>query len=118
MDVKELYQILDANYEEISTRLMEDDIIKRSVFQFKDTNPFPEIQDAYREHDVVRLFDALHTLKEIVEELSLNKLLEITSMLCEVTRYKNVFDDEVIGPLMQTFVQEYNHTISCINELE
>ena len=117
MTVKELYQVLDANYEDAIRRLMNDELIKRFVLKFRDSNPYPELLDAYRSHDVVRVFEAAHSMKGVVGNLSLSKLYEVASNLCEVTRYKNVFDEEEVGPLMQVMVQEYEKTINRLNEL-
>ena len=97
---------------------MNDELIKRFVLKFKDSNPYPELIDAYRSHDVVRLFEAAHSMKGVVGNLSLSKLYEASSNICEVTRYKNVFNEEEIGPLMQIMVQEYDKTINCLNELQ
>ena len=118
MLIKELYQVLDANYEQAFQNYNNEDLIKNAILRFKEFNPFKEIMEAYYGQDVVCLFEATHSLKEAVELLAFEKISEVSANLCEVIRYKNTFDDEQISPLMQELVREYNRTIEYLNELE
>ena len=118
MTLKELYLALDANYEEALMKMNADELIKRGVFRFRDTNPYQEMMDAYGAHDVVRLYEATHSMKEILGELALSKLLETANNICEVSRNMNIFDEESLGSLVQSFEREYQQTIAFINELD
>ncbi|MBO4666924.1 MAG: hypothetical protein J5666_02180 [Bacilli bacterium] len=118
MLIKELYQVLDANYEQAFQNYNNEELVKNAILHFKESNPFKEIMEAYYGQDVVCLFEATHSLKEVVELMAFNKIAEISANLCEVIRYKNTFDDEQISPLMQELVREYNRTIEYLNELE
>lgn len=117
MDLKEMYQILDASLDVAIRNHTDEAELLHQLAQFRESNPYREIMEAYRAHDVINLYEAANSLREISEALAFNKLADAARLLCTVTRYKTSFNDEEVNPLVEGIVSEYHKVINLLNDL-
>ena len=81
MTVKECYECLGADYEDVSCRLRsEERILKFLKMVLKDTS-FKDLCDAMEEQDYEKAFRAVHTLKGVLLNLGLTDREDMRRLL-------------------------------------
>lgn len=115
MTVKECYECLGADYEDVSRRLRsEERILKFLKMIGKDTN-FKDLCDAMEEQDYEKAFRAAHTLKGVLLNLGLSVQGKNAADLTEALRGRR--GSEEIEPLFTQLVSSYGEMCSAIKEL-
>ena len=96
MTVKECYECLGADYEDVSCRLRsEERILKFLKMVLKDTS-FKDLCDAMEEQDYEKAFRAVHTLKGVLLNLGLTVQGRYAAALTEALRGRQ--ENEEIKP--------------------
>ena len=116
MTVKECYDAFGGNYEEVVSRLRTDERIIRFLQKVVDDGSYKLLIDSIATNNVDEAFRAAHTLKGVCGNLSITKLGETSSALCEYLRENRVIDDKVMSMLEPVKV-DYELTISSIKQL-
>lgn len=114
MDIKEFYNVVGGDYDEVLARLQSDVLIKKFVLKFAADPSYKDLQEAKRAGDISTAFRAAHTIKGVAATLGLTKLAVAASALTEELRPQKSF------PLQEYFdaVDEaYGEVIAAINEL-
>ena len=115
MTVKECYECLGADYEDVSCRLRsEERILKFLKMVLKDTS-FKDLCDAMEEQDYEKAFRAVHTLKGVLLNLGLTVQGRYAAALTEALRGRQ--ENEEIKPLFTQLVSSYGEMCSAIKEL-
>lgn len=114
MTVKECYEAIDGNYEEVISRLRSDDRVKKFVLKFLDDGSYQLLCDALNEKNYDEAFRAAHTIKGICQNLGFNKLYESSASLTEKLRNKEIEDIDKYVEIVQ---KDYETTIKGIREL-
>ena len=72
MTVKECYEIIGANYEEVESRLRTEERIKKFLLKVLNDKSYDLLCDSIKQKNMEEAFRAAHTLKGISQNLSLN----------------------------------------------
>jgi histidine phosphotransfer protein HptB len=86
MTVKECYEKMGSNYENVLERLGNENIIKKFAIKFLDDASFSNLTIALNEENAEEAFRAIHTLKGICLNLGFDKLYEVSAELTEKLR--------------------------------
>lgn len=111
MTVKECYALLNGNYEDAKSRLMNDKLIEKFMLKFPQDESMQQLQDALTTMDYELAFRSVHTLKGVAANLGFSALYESASALTEKLRAeKNAPDAE----LVEGVSKDYERTIEAI----
>lgn len=89
MNVEELYGAIGGDYGEALKRLPSADLVARFVVKFLDDSSCANIVSSWRAGDESATFEAAHMAKGVCANLSLTKLADLSSAICEALRPGN-----------------------------
>lgn len=89
MTPKELYDRLEGDYNDMLGRLGMDALIARFVVKFVDDQSVPQLFAAWEAGDEKAAFNAAHQSKGVAANLSLTKVQNLASQICEALREGN-----------------------------
>jgi HPt (histidine-containing phosphotransfer) domain-containing protein len=112
MALKQLYDSIGGDYNDILSRFGSDSLIERFIIKFQQETSFQELKKAMNDKDWYQSFLACHTLKGVCLNLSFSSLLEPVCKLTEELRGSN---KPTHLELLDEIEIRYNHTIEEIN---
>ena len=115
MNVRECYEIMNADYEEVKRRFLSDSRIRRFALLFLKDASMTDLRAAMEKKDCESAFQAAHTLKGVCLNLGFSGLLAPVSEITELLR--SVANAEAAG-LMPVAEQVYAATVEGLRELE
>lgn len=116
MTVKECYEAIGADYEDVMGRLRKDERVQKFVLKLLDDKSYELLEKSVASKDMSEAFRAAHTLKGVCQNLSLTPLFQSASELAE--RLRNAQDySEDMEPLLEQVKKDYTHMIDCIRQL-
>lgn len=115
MDLREMYERINGDYDSIFSRLHNDERIKKFLAKFADSKMDTAIQNALDACDYETAFREAHTLKGVCANLSLSALERSSSALTEALRGRK--ENEAIAPLAKATMEDYAMTIAALREL-
>jgi HPt (histidine-containing phosphotransfer) domain-containing protein len=115
MTVKECYEKMGADYEDVLQRLMNDTLITKFLHKFMEKNPYADIETALAAEDYETAFRHAHSLKGVCLNLSFTKMFESSNALCEELR--NGKPQKDITPLLEQVKSDYNQVVEAIRSL-
>lgn len=86
MTIQECYQQFGGDFDEMKKRLPSEKMIKTFITKFLNDSSFSDLQTAMRDCSREQAFRAVHTLKGVCANLSLNRLMLSASKLTEILR--------------------------------
>lgn len=92
MTVKELYDQIGGDYDDIMSRMMKEDRVLKFAKMFLADDSFPKLKEAIENNDVDGAFRAAHTLKGITANLGFAKLNKIANEITEELRNGKDFE--------------------------
>lgn len=113
MTIRECYEKLHGDYEDVISRLGSDSLTERFILKFLNDKTFDTLKQAVDDGDVSASFKAAHTLKGVAANLSFTALFETTGRLTEQLRSQSEPADK---ELMNDVSECYQTVISVINE--
>ena len=116
MTVRECYEKMGANYDDVFSRLRTDDRIARFLGKVAEDESFTLMCNSLKDKNMEEAFRAAHTLKGICLNLSITRLQESASRLTEALRGKTQYDPSV-EPLREEVRRDYEITVKCIAEI-
>lgn len=116
MTVKECYEVMKGDYDDVMTRLRSDDRVKKFLLKVLDDPSFSMLCTAMEQKNVEEAFRAAHTLKGVSKNLSLSGLAYSASNLTEALRGKTEFPDDA-DQLYKKVKKDYALTMACIQML-
>ncbi len=112
MTVKECYEAIGADYEDVMGRLRKDERVQKFVLKLLDDKSYELLENSVASKDM----SEAHTLKGVCQNLSLTPLFQSASELAE--RLRNAQDySEDMEPLLEQVKKDYTHMIDCIRQL-
>lgn len=115
MTLKECYDALGGNFDDVMGRMYDEDFVKMFVIKFPDDNNYKELCRAMSEGDHPSALRAAHTLKGICLNMAFSKLAKSSSALTESLR------KEITGEsyaLMEQVEIDYKETVAPILQLK
>ena len=116
MTVKECYEKMGANYEEVFSRLRTDERIEKFLNKVLADGSYALLCDSLAKRDMPEAFRAAHTLKGVCMNLSLTKLYASSEKLTENLRGREEYGDD-IKPMLDAVSADYELTMNAIKEL-
>ena len=120
MELKEVYEKIGGDYDDVVRRLMGEKLVRKFLLKFLDDKSYADLERTLSEGDYKEAFRAAHTLKGVCQNLSLTSLYQVSSQLTEELRNEDtaVPDNPNISDYMSKVTAEYHKTIEVIQELE
>lgn len=115
MNVRECYELIKGDYEEIKRRLLTDARIRRFALLFLKDASMDDLRAAMDEKDCGKAFQAAHTLKGVCLNLGLNGLYGPVNRITEMLR---AGDLEAAAEEIEFVEEEYGTTYRALKELE
>ena len=120
MQIDECYAAFGGNYEDVKSRLMKDELIKRLVIKFLADTSYDRLAEAVSQKNHGDAFRAVHTLKGVSQNLSFDRLSKATEGLTETLRkWETIPVDEVLCEAQfEQVTAEYQAVIDAIKQLQ
>lgn len=115
MKVRECYDMMGADYEEVIGRLLNDDRIKKFLARFTDSNDFDKLIRCIESKNFEEAFRCAHTLKGVCLNLGLTDFATSTGSLCEALRDGEPKED--IRPIVEQVKKDHDLVMDCIKNL-
>ena len=115
MTVRESYEKIGSNFDEVLRRLGSEALVKRFALKFLNDTSFQDLKDALVKKDGETAFRAAHTLKGVCQNLSFTSLYEPSQAITEALRGgKKPGADEMLGSVTEA----YERTTAAIREYQ
>ena len=115
MTIKQCYQAMGADFEEISQRIPSEAMIRKFAVKFPEDKSFAELTKALEQGDVETAFRAAHTIKGLCLTLGFSHLTAPASELTELLRAGRLDGSEV---LYGQLAQAYNITVELLRAVD
>lgn len=116
MTVKECYEKMGADYDEVFARLRTDERIVKFLGKVLADGSFALLRSSLEEKNMPEAFRAAHTLKGVCMNLSLTKLYASSEKITEALRGRKAYGDDLL-PLYENVKADYETTVNAIKEL-
>ncbi len=116
MTVKECYDAIGGDYEEVSKHLRSEERIKRFLCKVPDDKSYMTLCDSLKQRNMEEAFRAAHSMKGICQNLALKKLGKFSSALTECLRNRREYTAEVEALFAQV-QEDYAETMEGIRRL-
>ena len=115
MNVRECYEAIDGDYEEVKRRFLTDARIRRFALLFLKDSSMEELRAAMAEKNCEKAFQAAHTLKGVCLNLGFSGLFKPVNSITELLRagyYEKALEE------MEQVEKDYMITEKSLRELE
>ena len=86
MTMRECYEAIGGNYEDVLGRLRSEALIQRFTLKFLEDPSYLQLKQALENKNYEDAFRSAHTLKGICQNLSFDRLYEVSNELTELLR--------------------------------
>lgn len=86
MTLQECYTAMGGNYNDAIGRLRSDRLLQKFVLKFADDGSYSLLESSLAEENYQEAFRAAHTIKGVCQNLSMTRLADSSSALCESLR--------------------------------
>lgn len=116
MTVKQCYEAMGANYEEVESRLRTEERIKKFLLKVLNDKSYDLLCTSIEQNNMEEAFRAAHTLKGISQNLSLTTLYHSASILSDTLRDSKQYD-ETAAELFEQVKKDYKKVTETIKSL-
>ncbi len=117
MDVKQCYEKMGGDYDDVMSRLRTDERVKKFLLKVADDKSFEALRANLETRNIEEAFRAAHTLKGVGLNLSLSRLHKSASAMTEALRGKTEYSAE-FEPLFEQVKNDYELTVECIRSID
>ena len=96
MTIQECYEAIGGNYEDVLRRLPSEALIRKFTLKFLEDQSYPLLKQSLGDNNYEEAFRGAHTLKGVCQNLSFDRLYEVSSELTELL--KNRTGPDRTGP--------------------
>lgn len=115
MTVKECYEKLEGDYDDVIDRLAMEKLVEKFMLKFREDKAMGQLREAVEGQDIQGAFRAAHTLKGVAINLAFKKLEVAASELTEQLRPLDCAPDPTLYSAVE---DEYERIVSVLNEYE
>lgn len=115
MSLKECYDKMGADYEDVLSRLRSEVLVRKFALKFLDDDSYANLKAAMESGNAPEAFRGAHTLKGVAQNLGYKAAAEVTESLRPSETSSG--DMEKAAKLMPAVDEEYARTIAAIKEL-
>lgn len=116
MTIEKCYELIEGNYNDVVSRLMDEKRVEKYMLRFLDTKDFDDLTDGINSEDLKKAFLAAHTIKGIALNLGFTKYAESSSELCEYLRPLSVSDNNKLKNMYESVKNDYEKLVKVINQ--
>ena len=117
MTIQECYKAIGGNYEDVLGRLNNEALIRKFVLMFLEDSSYMQLKQAMADKNYEEAFRSAHTLKGVCQNLSFDRLYEVSYNLTELLRDRTG-EQPGIPEAMEKVTKEYETTIEEIKKLQ
>ncbi len=117
MTMRECYEAIGGNYEDVLGRLRSEALIQRFTLKFLEDPSYLQLKQALENKNYEDAFRSAHTLKGICQNLSFDRLYEVSHELTELLRDRTG-EQPGIPEAMEKVTEVYEMTIEGIKKHE
>ena len=114
MKIRECYEQMGADYDNVLSRLGSDAMVERFALKFLQEKTFDNLKEAIEKKDAEEAFRAAHTLKGICLNLGFDNLFTVSSELTEKLRPRTLEGSE---ELLQKVQEQYDITVQALQNV-
>ena len=115
MTIKECYEIMGENYNDVLARLQIERLVIKYALKFLDDPTYEMITVALKEKDYATAYRASHTLKGICANLGFSKLGNVSANLSDALKEKRIKQVEVE---FLSLKDVYENTVSLLKKYQ
>lgn len=113
MTLRECYQALGGNYDDVVGRLRSERLVQKFVLKFPSDGSYALLVDSLVAGNMEEAFRAAHTIKGMCGNISFDALLDSSSKLTEVLR---AGDLEGGRQMLAAVTEDYRRTLDAIRQ--
>lgn len=117
MTVRECYEAMGADYDDVAGRLRTDERIKKFVLKLLNDKSYELLINSVESGNMEEAFRAAHTLKGVCQNLSVTPLYHSSAELADRLRGGQEYGEDVV-PLLEQVKKDYALAMDCIRKLE
>lgn len=115
MTMKEFYDLIKGDYEDVLKRMRSEERVKKFVIMFLRDPSYQELMQAMEVSDVEAAFRAAHTLKGVYHNLAFAGQADSCVEITELLREKKL---EEAGKLLPAVTKDYQSLVEEIKKIE
>ena len=115
MTLKECYEAIGGNYEEVIGRLRSERLVQKFTLKFLDDKSLELLEKSLKEENYEEAFRAAHTIKGVCQNLSIDKLQASSSRLCESLRNGYTPESDALAEEVRA---DYSQTAAAIEAFQ
>ena len=115
MTMRECYEAIGGNYEDVLGRLRSEALIQRFTLKFLEDPSYLQLKQALENKNYEDAFRSAHTLKGICQNLSFDRLYKVSHELTELLRDRTG-EQPGIPEAMEKVTEVYEMTIEGIKK--
>lgn len=115
MNLQECYSLMGGDYNEVLSRLMNEELVIRFLKKFKDDNMLESLEAAVAEKEWEAVFRISHNLKGVCQNLGITNLAESGSELCETVR--NGAPTVDVGLYLEAVCRDYRVVMEVLEQI-
>lgn len=114
MNIKECYDSIGADFEDVFGRLGSEKLIERFALKFLEDDSYSNLKGALAEKNAENAFRAAHTLKGVCLNLGLKNLYTVSSDLTEKLRGRSL---DGADELFEKVREQYDITVNALKNV-
>lgn len=115
MTVRECYEQMGADFDNVLGRLGSEQMVQRFVLKFLNDTSYQTLEETLKEKNVEQAFRAAHTLKGVCLNLGFDNLFTVSSELTERLRAGELDGTE---ELFEKVKEQYEITVKAIRGIQ
>ena len=115
MTIQECYEAIGGNYKDVLGRLQSEALIRRFTLKFLEDQSYLQLKQALENKNYEDAFRSAHTLKGVCQNLSFDRLYEVSHELTELLRDRTG-EKPGIPEAMEKVTEVYEMTIEEIKK--
>lgn len=116
MQIKECYEMMDANYQDVLSRLVSDKLIYKFNKKFALADDYEQLVRALEVEDYELAFRMSHNLKGNSLNLGYSGLFAVSNEICEALRGGKPTVD--VMPMLAKVTEKYHQVIAGIEQMD
>lgn len=117
MNIKECYEFIGADYEDVLKRMVKEERITKFAKMFLKDPSYDGLVRAMEEENYDEAFRMAHTLKGVCQNLAFRGLGAPSNAITEMLREPGR-DVEMAKSLLPDVTEQYKHTVEGLQQLE
>ena len=117
MTIQECYEAIGGNYDDVLKRVRSESLIQRFTLKFLADKSYPQLKESLEAKNYEDAFRGAHTLKGVCQNLSFDRLYEVSCDLTELLRDRTGTQPG-IQEAMAKVTEVYEATIKEIEKLD